>query len=359
MCLPSVARAWDSHDQLTELALQAYEGWEDFVYEPLEKVLPVLSVKGAPAPTSSLELARQLKINSSKVKWDWQPSSPTVITLLTHGVNEADEGMDQNLDVSPHQKYMGGTTGMSSQGFRHMFYRAWSMAEPLVTFHVPFHEIGEAPERAQTYFDLAVQAKKAGHLFWAYRFLGIGLHYVQDVSQPFHSNQLGSLRLFPLWIILTRGYEAGVGEATRLSGNFHLSFEQYTSYLLKRSAETELSLAFKVPKGDDGLKITLEQNLDLSINEGVRQLAQSSSRLAPDVVESQEELMGKLLRDPRMDIIPGWLDAQGGPKIDLEQIDSDSKLAKERKNMFESMFAALSNTGVATRWYIDRFKAAK
>lgn len=360
----SSAQAWDRHDRLTQLALQSYEGWDEAVYEPLQDVLPSLSVRGGPAPTSATELASHLKINGSKVNWEWRPEphegeAPNVIALLMYGVNEADEGMDQNLDVSPSQKFMGGTTGMSSQGFRHMFYRAWNVLEPFVTFHVPLHEIGEAPERAQTYFDLALQAKKAGHTFWAYRFLGLGLHYVQDVSQPFHSNQLGSLRILPLWILLTRGFEAGVGEATRLSANFHLSFEQYTSYLLNDETEGRLNIAFKVPKGDEQLKIAFEQNLELSIDAGVRRLAESSSRLAPHVVASQEKLMGKLLRAPSMDIIPGWLDAQGKPKIDLAKIDADPQLTNERKAMFESMFSALSNTGLATRWYIDRFKSAK
>lgn len=361
----SQVSAWDAHDHVTRLALQSQENWDEVAYEPIENALPALAVGGKPAPRHVEALAHRLGIHAKKINWTWQPSAqdlayPAALEVIAYGALEADAGMDQDHDLSEDQKYMGGTKGPSSQGFRHMYYRKFDVAEPLATFHFPFREMGGAPERAQLYFDLAVQAKKGGHLFWAYRFLGWGVHYVQDIGQPFHANQLGSITLFPLWTLISRGFEAGVAEATRLSGNFHLSFEQYTNYFLSPSqGSSPLLVAFKIPKGDEVLRKLFEQNMKISIEGGVKALAISSSHLAAQVVAAQQKLMGKALRDPSMDIIAGFYDKQGKPKIDFNLIEADPSVDEQRKAMHDAMFQALSNTGVATRWYVDRFRIAK
>lgn len=361
----SQAMAWDAHDHVTRLALQSQENWDEISYEPIENVLSDLSVAGKPAPRTVAGLAHQLGIHADKVNWTWQPVSensayPAPLEVIAFGSLEADGGMDQDHDASEDQKYMGGTKGPSSQGFRHMYYRKFDVIEPLATFHFPFREMGEAPYRAQLYFDLAVQAKRAGHLFWAYRFLGWGVHYVQDIGQPFHANQLGSVTLFPLWTLISRGFEAAVAEATRLSGNFHLSFEQYTNYFLNTDqGSSPLLVAFKIPKGDEILRQLFEQNLKVTIEGGVKALAVSSSHLAPQIVSAQQKLMGKTLRSPEMDIIAGFYDKQGKPKIDFSLVEADSSVEEQRKTMHDVMFQALSNTGVATRWYVDRFRMAK
>lgn len=44
--------------------------------------------------------------------------------------------------------------------------------------------------RAFQYFGLARYAFEHGHGYWGYRFLGWGLHYLQDLTQPYHSKVL-------------------------------------------------------------------------------------------------------------------------------------------------------------------------
>lgn len=364
-CGASQAFAWEAHDRVTRLALQSYENLDEFAFEPIAEALPALSAKPGTAPATTTQLSEQLGINGAKIDWEWKPKSSegdsvsAAVETIAFSSLEADAGMDQDLDVSDDQKYMGGTKGPSSQGFRHMYYRRFSPAEPLATFHFPFREMGEAPRRARIFFDLAVQAKKAGHLFWAYRFLGWGVHYVQDLGQPYHANQLGSPTLFPLWELITRGFEAAVAEATRLSGNFHLSFERYADYFLGMNGENNIVLAFKAPKGNAELRAALQQNLDLSIEEGTKRLAEASSRLAGSLVSAQNQLMGPLLKARETDLISGFYDAQGRAKVDFAAYETDASVADQRKITHEAMFDALSNTGIATRWYVDRFKMAK
>ncbi len=44
--------------------------------------------------------------------------------------------------------------------------------------------------RAFQYFGLARYAFEQGHPYWGYRFMGWGLHYIQDLTQPYHSKVL-------------------------------------------------------------------------------------------------------------------------------------------------------------------------
>lgn len=62
--------------------------------------------------------------------------------------------MDTDLNVSKFQKFTGG-----SQGFRHQYYDIW------------FIRLGQGPERAQYWFDLAEKAHEKGDDYWTFRFL--------------------------------------------------------------------------------------------------------------------------------------------------------------------------------------------
>ena len=355
------AFAWEGHKIITRAALQSYDNWDTATYEPIEKVLPDLSVGGAPAPTSLKVFADQLVIRQDFIKWDWQPESKdgaatSVLEVLVKASLEPDDGMDQNLSISTDQKYMGGYEGLSSQAIRHMYFRMWSIIQPVLTFHYPVYEMGFAPDRAELFFHLAKQAKKGGHTFWAYRFLGWGLHYVQDMGQPYHSSQFASYRLLPVRVLLSVGWEAFMAETLRIVGNFHLAFEQYADFLMDPDRDSPLALAFKVPKADDGLKTALEQKTDLTVKEGVKRLAQASQELAESVVDAEINMMGPQLLATDMNLISGFKDASGKPKIDFNQLETSKVLAERRIDMLGVLERAFGNTGVATRWYIDRFR---
>ncbi|MBI3558514.1 MAG: hypothetical protein HY074_19765 [Deltaproteobacteria bacterium] len=360
-CASTQAQAWEGHMAITRASLQSYDNWDSAPYEPIEKVLPVLSVQNAPAPVSLKEFAEQLAIHMESIKWDWQPSTAdgsvvSALEVLVKASIEPDGGMDQNLNLSPDQKYMGGYEGLSSQAIRHMFFRSWSPIDPVLSFHVPLHEMGFAPDRAELFFNLAKQAKKDGHTFWAYRFLGWGLHYVQDLGQPYHTSQVGSMRLLPFRVLLSVGLEAFMAETLRIVGNFHLSFEQYADFLMNPDRDSPLALAFKVPKADEGMKMELEQKTDLPINDGVKRLALASQQLAQAVVDAQMDMMGPLLMAPEMNLISNFYDSSGKPKIDFSLIETSTILAGRRTEMLSVLERAFGNTGVATRWYVDRFR---
>jgi hypothetical protein len=306
------------------------------------------------------------------VNWDWVPettfkagtgmanatasSSYTAFDILVEAVKQPDDGMDQNLNITPDQKYMGGFEGPSSQAIRHMYYRPFSMMAPLTTFHYPLREMGEAPERAEIYFQLAGYAKAGGHPYWAWRFLAWGLHYVQDLTQPFHASQFGSFRLLPLGVLLTLGWEPFVKETTRIVGNYHIALEQYAGDVLDLNRDNSLLYAFKVPKGDEGMKVALEQNMELTIREGVKRVAEASSELAPRMTNAERGFMGDQLVTQGLDLVAGFKTPDGKPKLDFRAIEARPEAPVPQKQLLEAIVEAFSNAGVATRWYVDRFQ---
>ena len=77
---------------------------------------------------------------------------------------------------------------------------------------------------------LARHAFKSGHAYWGWRFTGWSLHYVQDLTQPYHSRVLpGVSTARMLWIntIAMAGFEGAKNDAISLVSNRHTAVENY------------------------------------------------------------------------------------------------------------------------------------
>ena len=91
------------------------------------------------------------------------------------------------------------------------------------------------PLRALQYLRLAQFAFRTGHDYWGYRFLGWGLHYVQDLTQPYHATVMPSRSSAGMiWINLLN--TVGVGgpqqDAIQLLTNRHLALENFQRNLM-------------------------------------------------------------------------------------------------------------------------------
>lgn len=92
-----------------------------------------------------------------------------------------------------------------------------------------------AQYRALQYLRLAQFAFRTGHDYWGYRFLGWGLHYVQDLTQPYHATVMPSRSSAGMiWINLLN--TVGVGgpqqDAIQLLTNRHLALENFQRNLM-------------------------------------------------------------------------------------------------------------------------------
>lgn len=172
---------------------------------------------------------------------------------------EPDWGMDKGLDASRHQKLMGGTDPKqtSSQGFRHMSFLLGAM--------------GEAPKRAQLFFDLGAKAIEKGHEYWGFRFTAMGLHYIEDMGTPVHTNMLPTLKYIRLrGMIRPRGADGKrhfnkqllgdlVKGSAQINANYHFLYEHAVdkAYTAGDARANALSTAVK----GEGKKPNLLQRL--------------------------------------------------------------------------------------------------
>ena len=90
--------------------------------------------------------------------------------------------------------------------------------------------------RIHLYRSLAAYALKTGHPYWGWRFAGWALHYVQDLTQPYHANVLpGVSTARMLWInaLDIAGWHGPKDRAIRLVSNRHLALENYQYHRMR------------------------------------------------------------------------------------------------------------------------------
>jgi hypothetical protein len=193
------------------------------------------------------QLIRALRLNPNAQfpsLTDFKCDAKTPITvsdiLLSHAIDDPDQGMDRDLptdqdpvyDPTHARKWMGGTEGFSSQGFRHMYFGGWRVSEPITTLQYPTRPLGQAPERVETLARKAKELIKAGDLLWGIRLLSWAIHYTQDLNQPFHSVQTPSWRMVP-WSEAVgwpsrEAWSQFLKAKERTLNNFHWALEGYT-----------------------------------------------------------------------------------------------------------------------------------
>lgn len=92
--------------------------------------------------------------------------------------------------------------------------------------------------RVHQYMSLARFAFKTGHPYWGYRFLGWGLHYVGDMTQPYHTRVLANYStLGMLWIYIKDvfGFSADKNQAIERVSSRHSAIENYHFYTFARA----------------------------------------------------------------------------------------------------------------------------
>ncbi len=155
------------------------------------------------------------------------------LNVLSTASDEPDYGHDIHLFEDNNSEY-GKIYGFGAQPFGDPKLEYASQAP----FHMGFYHESfiiftaagflkqTYPEiRVHQYMMLAKFAFKTGHPYWGYRFLGWGLHYVQDMTQPYHTKVLpGAGTIKMLVINMSQKKKA---ESVENLSNRHLAFENY------------------------------------------------------------------------------------------------------------------------------------
>jgi hypothetical protein len=163
----------------------------------------------------------------------------TPLSVLASACDEPDYGHDLNLfDDNPgspanpsygfgKQPFGNPAVGIGSQAPFHMgFFHQGAIFNTLApSFARTFTEL-----RVRQYGGLAVLAWQTGHAYWGWRFAGLALHHVEDLTQPYHASAAPGASLgHMMWVNLKAqlGAPADRQGLVVLQGNRHFVLERF------------------------------------------------------------------------------------------------------------------------------------
>lgn len=315
-CVP--ASAWEDHSAVTRLALSSLSDLDKKVsVEPLASFLADAGFSDVKDFLRRLELNPNTKLTSRA--GETPGGDISLRRILEAYADEPDGGMDQDLFGhypglwKDDYAYMGGLLpGTPSQAFRHMFWPQGFLKAPAKPGESPVFEarpLGQAPERSLLFAGLSQSAFRLGHPYWGARFLAWSLHYIQDVSQPYHAVQLPSLE----FIYQRPGAEVDVEVTARLISYYHFAFEMLASQLVSGDDQASRGLQSALRRGQ-----ALSEN---GADQLTRDQAADSARRAPDAGKASLALFPAVTDPERLDPVktlqdPAWKASQERRRID-------------------------------------------
>ena len=170
----------------------------------------------------------------------------TPLEVVTAATDETDLGIDVGL-YSENSTPFGKVYGFGTQAFGNPNLDYGSQAP----FHMGFYHESEIlyafagflkethPEyRIHLFKTLAEFAFRRGQDYWGWRFMGWGLHYLGDLSQPYHTTVFpGTSTTRVLWIniLAMAGFPESKNDAIQILSNRHIVLERFQQEIFQRA----------------------------------------------------------------------------------------------------------------------------
>lgn len=370
--LSSAAGAWSSftHSYMIQESLSPFARKlkldQPVVITPFQDFLKKFS-RHHPEVKTREDFSNRLKINphvpiDRPERNEKIGQKTTPLQILKAYAARTDDGRDKFLSHDPFEQFwFGSGAGTASQAFRHMEKPPFQILHPLNTFGFPLGKIGQAAERAQIYFDLAVETYRLGEPYWAWNFLGCGLHYIQDLQNPYHSAQLlvpVLLKTFSAYF--NWGHKMGlIPLITHLTSNLHHYFEGYVEWVIKPAKPLDPVMDHK-KMWNEALRTPSEEIRELfPIPTTVRQLAKSirdfSNQWSYEVVMATLRLSGENLVGPK-DYSIGLV-SRPYPEKPAPYFNSNEEEKKEAAAVIQKIIALnFQFQGMALRTVVQTFQ---
>ena len=180
----------------------------------------------------------------------------TPLTVVASASDEPDYGLDINLwDDSPSE--WGRTYGLGPLPFGNPslpfatqapFHMGFYHESRILYLAAPFIKRTFPLLRAHQLSTLAALAFRTGHPYWGWRFAGMALHYVQDLTQPYHANLSPGdsvAKLLGANLLAMMGMERAKNDLIVLLSNRHLALEKYQNEMLAQAATSRQDTALE------------------------------------------------------------------------------------------------------------------
>jgi len=243
------------------------------------------------------------------------------LEVIATATDEPDYGMDIGLWEDNGTAY-GKVYGFGKQPFGNPALEFASQAP----FHMGFFHEAQIvykaagflrrtyPEyRVHLWRSLAAYALRTGHPYWGWRFAGWALHYIEDLTQPYHATVLPGVSVPRLLWINTAdllGWHQPKKDAIILVSNRHLALENYqyhrmrNAYLrhddgdaLIRAAADRSSDAGRIAYADDAAREVISKEANALAGATDKVLEQN---IPPRYVSDPEYVLGET--DPALDL---------------------------------------------------------
>ena len=232
------------------------------------------------------------------------------LNVLASATDEPDYGLDINLwEDSPSE--WGKAYGFGALPFGNPalyfstqapFHMGFFHEDRLIYLAAPFVKKTFPMMRVQQYTSLAALAFKAGHPYWGWRFTGLALHYLQDLTQPYHASLSpgnASLKLIGINVLAMAGFPRLKDEMIVLLSNRHLALEKYQNQLIYSAAKAKQDTAFEQALRNTAKDASYPAWTELYARDVVSLQAHA---LAPALVERLVEALPKqYVSDPSFD----------------------------------------------------------
>ena len=186
-------------------------------------------------------------------------------------------------------------------------------------------------------------AFRTGHPYWGWRFTGLALHYVQDLTQPYHASLSpgnSSVKLIGINLLAMAGFPRMKDEMIVLLSNRHLALEKYQNQLIFNAARA-------------GHETMLEQSLRSSDKDA--SYPTWSDLYARDVVSRQSHALGNKLTELLVDTLPSGYVSDPAFDFGVKEsgIDLVAELTKQdsskRARLDSALAELLGNFGAHSR----------
>lgn len=259
--------------------------------------------------------------------------------------DEPDWGMDQDLFSIQEYGYgpapLGFSKGGSSQAPFHM---AFFHEGPVLKVIVRRLVTSFLEERVRIFFALARLAFAKKHDYWGWRFTAWAMHYLQDLTQPYHARALPA----PVVPAVIRSFiKPGFRRVALLNRDYlrnrHLVFEAAVHLMLNQAAKEGGPHAFL--HALSSRRETLDTDLSTLLRE--------SSRVPAKIARSIDRVTVTLLNDNHLEDTRHSLANDPAYRIDLAFVRAAAQRPDVLEQFVELVSVCLEETGRVTRYAVD------
>lgn len=168
------------------------------------------------------------------------------IHVVTTGGDEPDLGLDigvwEDNGTDFGKEYGFGVQSFGNPAFAYssqapfhigFYHESWILYAAASNFRRSYPEY-----RVQLYGALAKHAFATGHDYWGWRFTGWSMHYLTDLTQPYHSTVVpGYSTLYLVWISILNaiGFSQSYNDTVNLVSNRHTALESFQMQMMRRA----------------------------------------------------------------------------------------------------------------------------